>query len=384
MRSVLLATIQMWTVKFGKTIVMEKIVKNFSEKDVWDAIKMMCEVCSLSNPTPRKDSPGRSKGEALAKDIHELLYELDMYNKLPEIVVSSSDIKFCPVDTVNDSDPGILVRMQRLEKAVTDMLARPAAVQSVQTVQQAAAYVPAVTAGWPAAPAAATSGSEGFGPALDRARSQSRSREGRQGQGGAGGREQSGGRPQTWAERTAKRNRPGDVDSEGFRVPGRPARKAVPKGCSTVDLSHLVRSVVAPLERYVGGTNLGATEQEVRAVLKECAAALEGGDKLEMLKVEKLTGHASARTQSWKLTVPYSCKQLLENSALYPPGWTHRAYFAPRGERNKRLKEGGGGEALLQEDTGREQERTGQESEEQAAARMEEGAGAAAVVPARP
>ena len=73
-----------------------------------------------------------------------------------------------------------------------------------------------------------------------------------------------------------------------------------------------------------------------------------------------------------------------ENSALYPPGWTHRAYFAPRGERNKRLKEGGGGEALLQEDTVREQERTGLMSEELVAARMEEGAAASAVEPAHP
>jgi hypothetical protein len=59
----------------------------------------------------------------------------------------------------------------------------------------------------------------------------------------------------------------------------------------------------------------------------------------------KLPGHPSARTQSWKFTVPYSCRQLLENPALSPQGWTHRAYFAPRGDRNKRQKEGGAGGA---------------------------------------
>ena len=77
----------------------------------------------------------------------------------------------------------------------------------------------------------------------------------------------------------------------------------------------------------------------------------------------KLPGHPSARTQSWKFTVPYSCRQLLDNPALYPPGWTHRAYFAPRGDKNKRQKESGAGgaaaapvlrgadrEALLRED----------------------------------
>ena len=151
------------------------------------------------------------------------------------------------------------------------------------------------------------------------------------------------------------------MDNDGFRVPGRPARKAVPKGCSTVDLSGMARAVVAPLDRYVGGINRDATKEDVLAVLRKCAAELPGGDKIVFSGLEKLTGHPSARTQSWKFTVPYSCRQLLENPALYPQGWTHRAYFAPRGDRRQKeggaggaaaapLLRSGGGEALLRED----------------------------------
>ena len=192
-------------------------------------------------------------------------------------------------------------------------------------------------------------------------RARSLSRDGRQEQGG-GGREQPGSHPDSYAGRAAKRSRPGDVDGDGFRVPGRPARKAVPKGCSTVDLSGMARAVVAPLDRYVGGINRDATEEDVREVLKKCATALPGGDKMVVSNMLKLTGHPSARTQSWKFTVPYSCRQLLDNPALYPQGWTHRAYFAPRGDRSKRqtsgaggsaaapLLRGGGAEALLRED----------------------------------
>lgn len=151
------------------------------------------------------------------------------------------------------------------------------------------------------------------------------------------------------------------MDSDGFRVPGRPARKALPKGCSTVDLSGMARAVVAPQERYVGGINRDATKEDVMEVLKKCAAALPGGSKIEFSGLEKLTGHPSARTQSWKFTVPYSCRQLLDNPALYPAGWTHRAYYAPREDRSKRqtsgaggsaaapLLRGGGAEALLRE-----------------------------------
>ena len=233
--------------------------------------------------------------------------------------------------------------MERLEIAVMKMVSQPAA---VQTVQQPAPLQALVTEAGPAAAAASvivapnTAGRTAgvFGAALERARSLSR--DGRQGQGGAG-REQSGSGPDSYAERAAKRIRPGDVEEEGFRVPGRPARKAVPKGSSTVDLSGMARAVVAPLDRYVGGINLNATEDSVGEVLQRCAAALEGGSKMVFSGLQKLTGHPSARTQSWKFTVPYSCRQVLDNPALYPRGWTHRAYFAPRGDRNKRHKESG-------------------------------------------
>ena len=362
-KSALLGTVHMWIGKWRKPAVTQEIVKHFAEADVFSALKLLCEVCSLPAPTPRNDSINRTKGEQLAMDIYDTVQELDKRDKLPEILVPSQQLHFCPVETVKDSDPGILVRMENLEKAVMKMVNQPAV---VQTVQQAAPRQSAVIPAGPAAAASVivapnTGKTAGvFGAALERARSLSR--DGRQGQRGEG-REQSGNRPDSYAERAAKRSRPGDVDGDGFRVPGRPARKPVPKGCSTVDLSSMNRPVVAPLDRYVGGINLNATEDDVREVLQRCAAALAGGDKMVFTGLEKLTGHPSARTQSWKFTVPYSCRQLLDNPALYPQGWTHRAYFAPRGDRNKRQKESGaggaaaapllrsgGGEALLQEE----------------------------------
>ena len=111
----------------------------------------------------------------------------------------------------------------------------------------------------------------GFGKALERARSLSRN--GRKEQGG-GGREQPGSHPDSYAGRAAKRSRPGDVDDDGFWVPGRTARTGVPKGCSTVDLSGMARAVVAALDRYVGGNNRDATKEDVLEVFKKCAGEL--------------------------------------------------------------------------------------------------------------
>ena len=53
----------------------------------------------------------------------------------------------------------------------------------------------------------------------------------------------------------------------------------------------------------MGGTDLQMSKERVEHVLRKCATEVEGGDKLEILSVEKLTSHASARTSRWKVTV---------------------------------------------------------------------------------
>ena len=39
------------------------------------------------------------------------------------------------------------------------------------------------------------------------------------------------------------------------------------------------------------------------------------------------------RTKCWKVTVPYSMKETMQLSSLYPNSWTHRRYFQPREKR---------------------------------------------------
>jgi hypothetical protein len=133
------------------------------------------------------------------------------------------------------------------------------------------------------------------------------------------------------------------------------------------------------VERYVGGTDLHMSKERVDQVLRKCATDVEGGDKLEILSVEKQTNHASARTSSWKVTVPYSCRLLMENPALYPIGWTYRPYFAPRGDRYKRQQQQGSrSEALLREDGETETQRVNRLVEEQLGHRAADAVAAAA------
>ena len=145
-----------------------------------------------------------------------------------------------------------------------------------------------------------------------------------------------------------KRLRPGDTDKDGFRLPGRPARKAVPRGTSTVDLSSLGGALVAPIDRYVGNTGMSMTKETVKEALKMCASVLPGGAALEVLEVEQINSHLQhARTRAWKVTVPYGCRDIMDNVALYPAGWTHRAFFAPRQDMSKRARAGEQGRGVV-------------------------------------
>ena len=317
-RSRLLATVMMWANKWPRRKVIDLMIRNYVDNEMFKAMELLAEAMGMSAPDKRRDSMGRSSEEAYAFDLYGKLMELDKEKKLPEIVVPCLELAECPVDTVQDGDPGILVRMERLERAVTKLL-----------------ETPNVAAG-------GAGGGGGFGPALQRARSLSHGREpvaavmDQEGQGQG---------QESYANRVASggvkrvRAEPGTVDSEGFRVPGRPVRKAVPRGSSTVDLTELGGAMVAPIERYVGNTDQRVTSEIVEKALKLCAAGLPGELKLEVLKVEQINAHLPhVRTKAWKVTVPYSCREIMDNPALYPDGWTHRAYFAPRTERSKRVK----------------------------------------------
>ena len=87
----------------------------------------------------------------------------------------------------------------------------------------------------------------------------------------------------------------------------------------------------APLEFYVGNTTPAATESIVEAVLVKCAKGLEPLTEFKVLQVVQLAKQIeNPRTKCWKVVVPYKFKEMMENNQMYPPGWCHRKFFAPR------------------------------------------------------
>ena len=92
----------------------------------------------------------------------------------------------------------------------------------------------------------------------------------------------------------------------------------------------------------MGNTSLDVTADLLGKVLMKCSEELKEGPPLEILNIKEIgTQFKNKRTWSWQVIVPYKCRDLMNNPATYPPGWTHRAYFSPR-EGNKRAKPGVG------------------------------------------
>ena len=364
-RSYVLGSIMMWKLKWTKKRTTDLMVKTFGTTELHKALCQLAVASGRGAPSKRRDGGTRSGDEAYAGDIYALIEELDEGNLLPEIVVPCDELSRCPVDTGREDDPTILTRMDRLEQMVKQVLDRVPTDTPTAAAVGAGGGKPRTVGGGGAIPRTGGGGNSGdgagaggvFEQALARARSSSFS------QGRGRGRtssvasradmvqESDANEPvtqsQPWADVVAgglKRGRAGQRDEEGFIIPGRPARKIVPKGTSTIDLREC-GTLCAPIERYVGKTGKRVTKEIVEQVLKKCAAKLPGGDQLEILEVEQVNGHLQhVQTKAWKVTVPFNYRAIMDNKETYPVGWEYRAYFAPRGERGdtsgKRRRQG--------------------------------------------
>ena len=89
------------------------------------------------------------------------------------------------------------------------------------------------------------------------------------------------------------------------------------------------------MEFYVGNTTPAANEDIIKDVLVKCAKGIESDTQFSVLKVTQLAKHIeNPRTKCWKVEIPYKFKELMEKDEMYPTGWCHRKFFAPRRAEN--------------------------------------------------
>ena len=93
--------------------------------------------------------------------------------------------------------------------------------------------------------------------------------------------------------------------------------------------------VAAPVEFYIGNTTPAANEETVGAVLVKCAKFVNAQTDFKVLKVVQLAKHIeNPRTKCWKVVIPYRYKDTMQKDEMYPAGWCHRKFFAPRNSVN--------------------------------------------------
>ena len=97
----------------------------------------------------------------------------------------------------------------------------------------------------------------------------------------------------------------------------------------------------ASIDVFVGNTNPRATEEIIKKVLIKCAERMPEKPELKILEVKLLTNPVrdpNPRFKSWMVRVPYAFRDLMENNAFYPDGWTHRKYYPKRLQQDRNVR----------------------------------------------
>ena len=356
LESIVLSTVHMWTLSKTKTEVVTLILRHFVAAEVYEAMCQLALSIEAEKPGSHRNTAERSAGELYAGELHDMMKDLTAKKTLPKVVVTSVALPMVPLATLISKDEvSISARLESLETGMRKLT------ESVNSVHFGAArpkltgqgiYTPVPKISVDSCDSVGASGLGGTN-AADQGVQGGGLGEHRQANQGEGQgclevpREQLGTFADVAARRRAgggRQDRPrlGSIGEQqkrdrendsGYQTVQNRRRRPVNHGSSKVEVDE--DGQAAPIEVYIGNTTPAATESIVEAVLIKCAKGIEATTDLKVLEVVQLAKQIeNPRTKCWKVVVPYKYKELMENDALYPPGWCHRKFFSPRQNRN--------------------------------------------------
>ena len=301
--------------KIPKPDVIDILETNFEEGEMLDALKMLHDSVGLEPPQGRQTSVNRTAVQAYAVDIFECLAKLVSENKLPTIVVASSELSRVPMNKKRMDNTDVATVNCRLETLEAMMKNVVNAVNKINDKPSFNGTVPKVVVG-NAAPAHGAVGgvAEGAAAGLQGGRGQGQghrdhSRE-------RGFRDRSPAVKRSYNE-VVRGNYSYDGPRDDFQEPrGRRQPRKMAFGTNKVDIDG---AEAAPIEVFVGNTNPRATEDIIKKVLLKCAENMPDKPELEILDVEILTNPERdpyPRFKSWRVKVPYKWKSLMENDSF--------------------------------------------------------------------
>ena len=317
------------------------IVSSFTEEEILGAKTELIESMGMVVPGGHNDTAERTAAYLYARELIELVYELDKDNRMPKVVVSSDQLARVPFGkigiTAGEAVP-IGARMNDLEetvkklcvsfekfrndnqaKAVEKTFASIAsgnlgAVSKNNHVRHGAGIPPNIHVTGPNGSWATEmdgQGQAGYGHNQGGQHGRGLHPGGRQ-PGSHGGRSVS---PKRAREDGDNGAGGGQHDGQ-FKLPHRRPRK-VTYGKSKVTVEG---AEAAPVEIFIGNTNPKATPEIISKVMKQCAQDLPEKVELEVLEVKCLNNldvDPNPRTQCWKLTVPYRFRELMASDDLF-------------------------------------------------------------------
>ena len=363
--SVVLGTVHMHIKRGTSVDILDLLVTSFTEEEILAAKTELIEMMSLVVPSGHRDTAERTAASLYSKELVTLVQELDKDNRLPKVVVSSDHLVRIPLGKVglspSDAVP-ISARMNDLEdtvKKLCDSFEKFKSDSKSTTAEGSFASVAARQLGavqrlrpgqamaagsWQGAgvPNVSVTGppqlASNWANEMDQA-GQGHGQGYRQGGLGGGHLGINQHRPRGRSGSPKRPREDGETDGGGQyqTVPPRKPRK-VTYGKSKVTMDG---AEAAPVEIFVGNTNPRATPDIITKVMKKCALDLPEKIELEVHEVKCLNNldtEPNPRTKCWKISVPYKYKELMERDELYPTGWSHRKFFAPRQNNAKKPK----------------------------------------------
>ena len=356
MESLLLSMGHYWSGRDTNDRQVDLLERHFRQDEMLAALKELAEKAGLPAPKQRQGGNNRTATKAQAEDVVAMLKKLGDEDRLPRFLVQSDNLpRVLPLlgaGSVGD-ERGVSARLEALEstqrknmdemkRMVRDMVrvqqespglaprvtVSPAPVPEI-VVSTASNYA-GVVRGRREAPARA---SVPGGPSAQPGEvSQKTSFFDRQGGRGAGGESGSGGQNDRSGSR--KRRREGEGEHEWKQVVHKTKQRQKPKAAAGTAKLAEFEDFAGPAMFWIGNTHPKTSKENVEQALKKCAE-----DKgIKNFKVDDafcLTKDSEPRTKTWKVTVPGRLKDLMEDSAMYPAGWSHRTFsFRPERPRH--------------------------------------------------
>ena len=359
-KDLVLGCIQSWLNRFGKDDIVKMVSENFIDKEIFDALKCLCDRLGLDPPKARRNTMKQVAVKVWAAELYDTLMKEDNIGKLPEFVVSSQELQRVPLSLMsgaNDIVP-VCTKMNILEKKMEEMVDTVAKLAKAQVLPSLQVQAPmpslgsysSVLQGAPAGVQQQLVGTpsrtrlDSFGTAALALKRKQGDDSGISSSGmghgqGAGG-----------AAVLAPQPRQGGVVGGASHVSTDQPRQPRGQRKQCFGTSKVIATGrtdwAAPVEVFISNTSADITENEVREVLKLCAEdakASEGNENLSDFVVKDVKcltrpDIENPRTKCWRVSVPFRFKDYIMSDLAYPVGWCHRPFYPPKQKSKEELE----------------------------------------------